>query len=88
MYGICSQPVEKLTALQEKLGLGVTLLSDPAGEAIRTFHMTDPKGIPDPNQARAGSFLLDRDGRVLCRWLTTNYRERPSADEILRIAPG
>jgi len=88
VYAICSQPVEKLTGLQERLGLGVTLLSDPDGEAIRTFHMSDPKGIPDPNQARAGTFLLDRDGRVLRSWLTTNYRERPSADEILRDAPG
>jgi peroxiredoxin len=62
----------------------VTLLSDPAGEAIGAFGMRDPAGIPHSNTARAATFVIDREGRVARRWLAPNYRRRPSADEILR----
>jgi peroxiredoxin len=46
--------------------------------------MRDPAGIPHANTARAGTFVIDRKGRVAQRWLAANYRQRPSADEILR----
>ena len=64
--------------------MAVTLLSDPGGEAMGAFGMRDPAGIPHRNTARAGTFLIDRHGRVARRWLAENYRSRPSADEILR----
>jgi peroxiredoxin len=83
VYAIAIQPVEKLAALQEDLGDGVTLLSDPDGVAVGDFGMAARFGL-----ARAGSFLIDREGKVAYRWLTGNYRERPSADEILEKARG
>lgn len=81
VYAIAQQPVEKLTSLQEDLGQGVTLLSDPEGVAIRAFGMSERFGL-----ARAGSFLLDREGRVSYRWLSENYRKRPDPEEILAKA--
>jgi peroxiredoxin len=77
VYAISTQP-DGLLGLQEDLGAGVTLLSDPDGVAVRTFGMGERFGL-----ARAGTFLLDREGRVSHRWLAENYRRRPSADEIL-----
>ena len=61
----------------------MTVLSDTRGEAIARFGMTDPKGIPGSTVARAGTYLIDRSGRVRQRWLTSNYRKRPDPDAIL-----
>ena len=84
VYALSGDRPETLRGLQAELGLAVTLLSDTSGEAIGAFGMRDPTGIPHENTARAGTFLIDRQGRVARRWLAANYRRRPSADEILR----
>lgn len=83
VYALSGDRPETLVELQKELGLAVTLLSDPDGEAIGAFGMRDPTGLPHKNTARAGTFLIDRQGRVARRWLSTNYRKRPTADEIL-----
>ena len=83
VYALAPQDVEKLESLQEKLGTGVTLLSDPERKAIRAFGVLDKFGLP-----RAASFLVDRDGRVSHRWLAENYRRRPSPEEVLARARG
>lgn len=84
VYGISTRTPEDLADLQEDLGTGVTLLSDPGGVAVSAFGMMDSR----MDIARSGSFLLDRQGRVKYRWLTDNYRERPAPDEILAKARG
>jgi peroxiredoxin len=84
VYALSGDRPETLEELQAELGLAVTLLSDPDGEAIKAFGMQDPKGVPHANTARAATFVIDRSGRVARRWLATNYRKRPTADEILR----
>lgn len=72
-----------LAELQERLGDAVTLLADPSGQAVAAFDMLDPDPFPDRVQARAGTFWIDRDGRLRFRWLTDSYRKRPGAEEIL-----
>jgi peroxiredoxin len=84
VYAISGDPADTLRELQAELGLAVTLLSDPEGEALGAFGMRDPAGIPHKDTARAGTFLIDRQGRVARYWLPSNYRSRPSVDEILR----
>ncbi len=81
VYAISTEEREKLASLQEDLDAGVTLLSDPEGVAVAEFGMAERFGL-----ARAGTFLLDREGRVAHRWLAENYRKRPSPDDILRKA--
>jgi peroxiredoxin len=83
VFAIAVGPVEKLYDLQERLGDGVTLLADPEGSAVKAFGMHHRFGL-----ARAGTFLIDRGGRVSYRWLTGNYRKRPAPDEILAKARG
>lgn len=84
VYALSGDRAETLEELQAELGLAVTLLSDPEGEALGAFGMRDPAGVPHENTARAATFVIDRQGRVSRRWLAANYRKRPSADEILR----
>jgi len=81
VYALATQPLEKLVPFQEDLGKGVTLLSDESGVAVAAFGMSERFGL-----ARAGSFLIDREGMVTHRWLAENYRKRPSPDEILAKA--
>jgi peroxiredoxin len=83
VYAIAVQPAESLVPLQEKLGDGVTLLSDPEGKATVAFGMLEGNGL-----ARAGTFLVGREGFVSYRWLAENYRKRPEADEVLAKARG
>jgi peroxiredoxin len=80
VYAITTQP-DGLAQLQEDLGAAVTLLHDEDGAAVSAFGMDERFGL-----ARAGIFLLDREARVTHRWLTGNYRKRPSPDEILAKA--
>jgi peroxiredoxin len=74
---------EDLAELQKELGEAVTLLADPDGQAVSAFDMIDPDPFPDRVQARAGTFWIDRDGKLRHRWLTDSYRERPDPEEIL-----
>lgn len=85
VYALSGDPPETLAELQEELGLAVTLLSDPEGEAIEAFGMRDPTGLPHRNTARAGTFVIDRRGHVAKRLLATNYRKRPTAKDIIGL---
>jgi peroxiredoxin len=69
--------------LQERVGDGVTLLADPEGVAIDRFGMRDPDPVPPRPMARAGTFLIDRDGNVRRRWMPEHYHERPDPERIL-----
>jgi peroxiredoxin len=81
VYAIATQGIPDLEPLQQDLGAGVTLLADPEKVAVKEFGMLERFGL-----ARSGAFLIDREGRVSHRWLTGNYRKRPSPDEILAKA--
>ena len=83
VFGLAIDEPGDLTELQERLGEAVTLLADPSGQAVSGFDMIDPDPFPDRVQARAGTFWIDRDGRLRFRWLTDSYRERPKPEEIL-----
>ena len=83
LFAISTDPREKLMDLQERLGDKVTLLSDPEGKAVKAFDMIDPGSIPREGLARAGTFLLERDGTVRHSWIPESYRRRPAPAEIL-----
>ena len=83
LFAISTEPREKLTDLQERLGDKVTLLSDPDGKAVEAFGMIDPGSMPKKGMARSGTFLLERDGTVRHSWIAETYRSRPTPDEIL-----
>ena len=84
IYAIAHQDRETLRELQTDLGPGVTLLADPEGKVIVAFGMLDPSPFPPRPMARAGIFLINRDGVIERRWLSDRYHERPDPQEILR----
>jgi peroxiredoxin len=62
----------------------ISLLSDPRSEAIDRYHLRDPAyagekidGVPYP-----AVFVLDGEGRVRWRKIESDYRERPSIEEV------
>ena len=90
IYAISPDTLEQSRAFVEKIerdGKGkvaFSLLADPQSRTIDRYALRDPayagqpiEGIPHP-----AVFVLDRKGRI--RWLKveTDYRQRPSNEEI------
>jgi peroxiredoxin len=81
VFALARQPVRDLQPLQDKLGDGVTLLSDPTGAAVDRFGMRGPRlGI-----ARIGLVHIAADGVVLRTWLPESYRQWPAPGAVLKV---
>jgi peroxiredoxin len=64
--------------------IGYTMLSDPQSLTIDRYGLRDPEyaneklnGVPRPSV-----FVLDQQGRVRWAKVETDYRERPTVEEI------
>ncbi len=66
-------------------GFGFPLLSDPHGRALDAFGVRHVGGGMDGDIARPAVFVVDREGRVVWRELTDNWRVRVRPDQILRV---
>ncbi len=62
------------------------LLSDTDGRALEAFGVRHAAGNPIDGKdiARPATFLLDREGRIVWRDLTENWRIRPRPAVLLR----
>ncbi len=86
VMGICVDTPEQNAGVIEDLGLDFQILSDPDREAIRAFGMLDEAGGPDGEDvARPGVFLIE-NGSIRRRDLTSNWRVRVHADELVDAA--
>jgi len=70
-------------AIVESYGLGFPVLSDPDLIAIDAFGVRHEGGGLDGDVARPAVFILDRDGRVVWRDLTENWRVRVRPDVVV-----
>lgn len=88
LYAISPDNAEQSRDLIEKIEkdgkVTFSLLSDPKSEVIDRYALRDPayagqqaEGIPHP-----AVFVLDREGRVAWSKIETDFRQRPSIDEI------
>jgi len=86
VVAVSTDPPERGREVVEALGLEFPVLADPSGAAVAAFGVAHPEGNPIDGGtiARPATFLLDRDGRVVWRDLTENWRVRPRPDEILQ----
>jgi peroxiredoxin len=90
IYGISVDPVDKGSELARKIAadgrgpLGFVLLSDSGAVTIDRYGLRDPAyagqkidGVPHPTV-----IVLDQQGRI--RWLKieSDYRQRPSNEEV------
>lgn len=83
---ITYDPVATLARFADERGLTFALLSDRGSEVIRRFGLLNTTvepgnlayGVPFP-----GTFLLDREGRVVARYFEEVYQERNTVASIL-----
>jgi hypothetical protein len=83
---ITYDPVATLARFADERGLTFPLLSDRGSEVIRRFGLLNTTvepgnlayGVPFP-----GTFLLDREGRVVARYFEEVYQERNTVASIL-----
>ena len=83
---ISVDPPEQSAELARAQGITFLLLSDPEGLALDAFGVRHPHGNPIDQKdiARPATFVVDRDGRIVWRDLTSNWRIRPRPEALLR----
>ncbi len=64
--------------------LGFPLLSDPDHKVIDTYGLRDPayKGQTVDGIPRAAVYIIDKDGKVTWSKIESDYRKRPTNDEL------
>ena len=88
VFAISADPVETNAQVVRDLGLQFRILSDSQLTAIDAFGLRDPgAGVEGKDIARPATFLLDEQGVVRWRNLTSDYRVRPRPDGILAQIP-
>jgi peroxiredoxin len=84
---ISVDPPEVSRNLATKSGFTFPILSDPAAEVIRRYHILHPAGGPDQHDiARPAEFLVDTSKTVRWANFTEDIRVRARADEMLAAA--
>lgn len=89
-YAISRDSTEESRELAHKIEadkrgpVGFQMLSDPQSNTIDRYGLRDPEyakeklnGVPRPSV-----FVLDQEGRVRWSKIETDYRERPSVEEV------
>jgi peroxiredoxin len=84
IVAISVDPPDRSREIVESFDLGYPLLSDPEARAIEAFGVLHADGGFEGDIARPALFLADRDGRILWRELTENWRVRARPEAILQ----
>ena len=83
VLAISVDPPEKSREIVEAYGITFPVLSDPDLTAIDLFDVRHVGGGLDGDIARPATFILDREGRVVWRQLTENWRIRLRPETVL-----
>jgi peroxiredoxin len=84
IVAISVDPPERSREIADSYRIGFRLLSDPELRVIDQFGVRHPDGGLDGDIARPAVFVLDREGRVVWRDVTDNWRVRVRPDRLLR----
>jgi peroxiredoxin Q/BCP len=74
---------EQSREIVEAYGLDFPVLSDPDAEVVRAYGVLHADGGLEGDIARPATFVIDREGRVVWRDLTDNWRVRVRPGEIV-----
>lgn len=87
VVAISSDPPADGARLRERLGLTFPVLSDPGLEAIDAYGVRHASGHPmeGGDIARPAAFLVDRDGHIVWRELTDDWRVRLRPQRVLEV---
>ena len=83
MLAISVDRPEQSRELAEAYDIDYALLSDPDAAVIRSYGLLHPDGGMEGDIARPAVFVLDREGRIVWRDLTDNWRIRVRPGRIL-----
>jgi peroxiredoxin Q/BCP len=87
LVGISYDEPAVLKRFSDRMKVTFPLLSDPGSETIDAYHIRNEaakgkaEGVPHP-----GTFILDQQGVIRAKLFLEGYRDRPSAEEIVKAA--
>ena len=76
-----------MKTFSDRMKITFPLLSDPGSKTIESYHIRNPaargraEGVPNP-----GTFLLDQGGVIRAKLFLEGYRDRSSAEEMVKAA--
>ena len=84
VFGISLDRPDESRDLARKLGLGFPLLFDAHSKTIDRYGLRDPayKGEKLDGVPRPAVFVLDKEGRIRWSKIESDYRERPTSEEV------
>ena len=87
LVGISYDDMKALKTFSDRMKIAFPLLSDPGSQTIDAYHIRNTaargkaEGVPNP-----GTFILDRHGVIRAKLFLEGYRNRHSADELIKAA--
>jgi peroxiredoxin len=87
VVGISYDDTKVLKTFSDRMKIGFPLLSDPGSKTIAAYHIRNEaakgraEGVPNP-----GTFILGREGVIRAKLFLEGYRDRSSAEEIVKAA--
>ena len=85
ILAISADDVDHNLEMASDLELDFRVLSDPELTVIESFGLRHEAGGPWGDIARPATLVLDRQGQVVWRDVTENWRVRPRPEEILAV---
>ena len=90
IVAISPDPLERLKEMKSKIAadkkgeIPFALLSDPGSKTVNAYGVYDPTyaGKDEDGLPRAAVFILDKDRKVMWANVSTDYKKRPTVDEI------
>jgi peroxiredoxin len=80
VYAISNEGPEDLRRMRDQRGVDfVTFLSDPDGTVARQY-----SGVYDNGVLKPGTFVIDREGRIIYAYIDEDYASRPAAEAVVK----
>ena len=88
ILAVSSDDPEHGRQLAESYGIEYALLADPELRVIDAWGLRHAGGGIAGDVARPATFVLDREGRIVWRNFTENWRVRPRVETLLEVLEG
>ncbi len=86
LLAISVDSIDTASRFVESQQLGFTVLSDPDARVIRDYGLLHQGlGLGDTGIAIPAQFLLDRDRRILWRFVASRVPDRANPEKVLRL---